>query len=381
VGTHRAQWIEIRSEALRNNVRLFRRLVTPSSQLAAVVKANGYGHGMSQVVEAIRDEVDWFAVHSPVEAARVRSLAARHPILIMGYVAPEDAAHLDANMHVFVSCPEVLDTLAAVGGERGFRVPVHIKVDTGTNRQGIEPEAVEAMVRRARGLGLEVAGIAAHFANIEDTLEHEFAQQQIQRFREVEADLERIGGKGVPWRHTACSAAALLFREADFTLVRFGISLYGHWPSRETRLSWSTDPNHGRLNLEPALTWKSVVGQIQTVKEGESVGYGRTWRALRPTRLAVIPIGYADGYPRALGNRARVLIGGAGVPVVGRVCMNILMADVTDLASVSVGDEVVLLGRQGGAEVSAEALAEAAGTINYEILARLPEHIPRVLVE
>jgi alanine racemase len=187
-------------------------------------------------------------------------------------------------------------------------------------------------------------------------------------------------GARVRWRHVACSAAALLFREADCTLARLGLAMYGHWPSRETRLSWSMDSRHGDLKLEPSLTRKSVVGQIQIVKQGETVGYGRTWRALRPTRLAVVPVGYADGYPRVLGNRARVLIGGSAVPVVGRVCMNILMADVTDVPQAAVGDDVVLLGRQGDAEVSAESLAAAADTINYEILARLPAHIPRVVV-
>ena len=375
-----SQRIEIRSSALRNNAALFRRLMDPSAELAAVVKSNAYGHGLPQVVDVLGDDVDWFAVHTAIEAAEVRALAPEHPVLVMGYVAPGEADRLDARTHVLGSCREVLETVGEAARKRGFRAQVHLKVDTGTNRQGVEPEAVGGLVERARELPVDVVGVASHFANIEDTLEHAFAQEQLRCFRDVEAALADAVGARVRWRHVACSAAALLFREADCTLARLGIAMYGHWPSRETRLSWSMDSRHGDLKLEPSLTWKSVVGQIQIVKQGETVGYGRTWRALRPTRLAVVPVGYADGYPRVLGNRARVLIGGSAVPVVGRVCMNILMADVTDVPQAAVGDDVVLLGRQGDAEVSAESLAAAADTINYEILARLPAHIPRVVV-
>lgn len=375
-----SQSIEVRSAALRSNLALFNGLVSEQTQVAAVVKANAYGHGIKPVVEACRDLVPWFAVHSATEARRVRQLAPEHRILVMGYVAFEEASLLDGQCHVMVSSPEVLQTLGHVCRTEGMSIPVHLKVDTGTNRQGVGPGAITAMLESAARESLEVVGVAAHYANIEDTLEHGFAGEQTRRFNDCVRLVEDALGRPVRWRHTACSAAALLFREADFSLVRVGISLYGHWPSRETRLSWSALPGHGRLALEPALTWKSVVGQIQEVAQGETVGYGRTWRALRPTRLAVIPIGYSDGYPRQLGNRSRVVVNGHAVPVVGRVCMNIIMADVTDLPDAAVGDEVVLIGRQGDAEVTAEDLAGEAGTINYEILARLAPHIPRRLV-
>jgi alanine racemase len=187
-------------------------------------------------------------------------------------------------------------------------------------------------------------------------------------------------GSDVPFVHAACSAASLLIRETDFNLARIGISMYGHWPSRETRLTWILDHGRNGVKLEPALSWRTVIGQFQHVATGETVGYGRTWRALRETRLAVLPVGYADGYPRALSNRARVLVGGRPVPVVGRVCMNMTMVDITDVRDVAVGDDVVLLGRQGDAAVTAEELAELSGTINYEFLARLSPTIPRFVV-
>lgn len=373
------QWMEIRSAALRSNLSLFRGLVSENTRLAAVVKANAYGHGLADVVRAVSDHVDWFAVHTAGEAARVREVGIDHPILIMGLVTPGDEDTLDHRTHVLVSCSEVLEWLGSLKRRRGVAVPVHLKIDTGTNRQGISDDAIPRMCRATAAQGLEIVGVATHFANIEDTLEHQFARIQLERFLE---GLAAVRAEGIEprWIHAACSAAALLFREADFTLARVGISMYGHWPSRETRLSWVLGHSQGALDLEPVLSWKTVVGQIRRVRRGETVGYGRTWTALRDSRVAVLPMGYSDGYPRCLGNRARVLVRERPVPVVGRVCMNITLADVTDVPDVGVGDEVVLIGKQGGAEVSVEELAEHAGTINYEFLARLAPHVPRRLV-
>ena len=156
--------------------------------------------------------------------------------------------------------------------------------------------------------------------------------------------------------------------------------MYGHWPSRETRLSWTLEHGRDGLELRPVLSWRTCVGQLQPVAKGESVGYGRTWTALRETVLGVVPVGYSDGYPRALGNRSRVVVRGRPAPVVGRVCMNIFMVDVTDVPGVEVGDEVTLVGRNGEAVITVEELADLCGTINYEFLARLSPAIPRVTV-
>ncbi len=373
------QWIEIRATAIHNNLALFRRLVGNETRIAAVVKADAYGHGLKPVVESIGNDVDWFAVHSPSEARAVRALGIELPILIMGFVSPADERFLDRGTHVMVSCLEVLDFLGDLRKRSGLSVPVHLKVETGTNRQGFPLAEIPAAADAALDRGLEITGIATHFANIEDTLEHDFARIQLERFREAVRTL-RERGVEPPLVHAACSAATLLFRETDFTLVRLGISMYGYWPSRETKLSWIMEHPDGYLDLEPVLSWKTVVGQVQEVGRGETVGYGRTWRALRDSRIAVLPIGYADGYPRNLGNRSRVLIGGRAVPVVGRVCMNITLVDVTDIPEVGVGDEVVLIGSQGDATITVEELAELAGTINYELLSRLSPSIPRYTV-
>lgn len=375
------QWIEIDAEALRSNLCFLRDTIGSATALMAVVKSNAYGHGLEHVAAVADPLVDWFGVHSAEEARELRGLGVRRPVLIMGFVPPSDFRGLDHDDHLSISTLEEIDWAAEYRGRSGVSLPLHLKVDTGTNRQGFEADEVGAACRRAVRQGLSIAGVMTHFANIEDTLEHEFARLQLEAFERARESVRSELGEEPPYIHAACSAAALLFREADFSLARVGISMYGHWPSRETHLSWILA--HGRTNirLRPTLRWKSQVGQIQRVEAGETVGYGRTWRALRPTRLAVLPVGYADGYPRCLGNRARVRVGGRLLPVVGRVCMNVMMVDVTDAPEVSVGDEVQLLGGKADSGVSAEELAHLADTINYELLARLSPRIPRLLVE
>jgi alanine racemase len=298
----------------------------------------------------------------------------------MGFVPPLELYDLDSAVHLLVSSSEALDWIHQYRQRTGNSLPIHIKVDIGTKRQGIAAEMLPALCKKAARSGIEIVGVASHFANIEDTIEHEFARLQLDRFRSVLEVSERELGGLPPYVHASCSAAALLFRETDFTLARVGISMYGHWPSRETRLSWILKHEKGGLQLRPVLTWKTIVGQLQEVERDASVGYGRTWTATRPSQLAVIPVGYADGYSRSLGNRSRVLIHGRSAPVVGRVCMNILMADVTDIPEVSIGDEVVLIGRQGEDEVTVEELASQSETINYEFLARISPSISRRVV-
>jgi alanine racemase len=380
-GTRPTHWIEVDAGALRHNLGLFRRTVGPGAQVAAVVKANAYGHGLAQVAPVAAEVADWLAVHAAGEARALRGMGLRLPIMVMGFVPPWELDGLDRDTHLLVSSAEALAWVGEHRRRTGVSLPVHLKVDTGTHRQGVSVGEVPAICRVAAREGLELVGVATHFANIEDTLDHGFAGGQRELFERALGVMRHELGEVPPWVHASCSAAALLFRECDYTLVRVGISAYGHWPSRETQLSWVL--RHGRdgVRLEPVLAWKALVGQLQHVAPGETVGYGRTWTALRPTLLAVLPVGYADGYPRSLGNRARVLVRGVPAPVVGRVCMNIVMVDVSDVPGVGVGEEVVLIGRQGERTVTVEELAGLADTINYELLARLSPSIPRVVVD
>jgi len=379
-GFDRPQWFEVSAGALLHNLGLFREILGPDTVLAAVVKANAYGHGLAQVAPLALQKANWLAVHSAHEAREIRRLGVTAPVLVMGFVPPAQMYDLDADTHVFVSTEEMLIWLGDYRRRTGISMPVHIKINTGTHRQGIAVDRLAGICRTAVRQGVEVVGAATHFANIEDTLEQEFARRQMDEFSRAIGVLTEALGEEPAYVHSACSAAALLFPDMVSTVARIGISMYGHWPSRETRLTWMFDHDRKGLTLEPVLSWHAVVGQVQDVAAGGTVGYGRTWTALRPTRLAVLPVGYSDGYPRILGNRARVLIRGRAAPVVGRVCMNILMADVTDIPDVGVGDRAVLLGRQGELEVSAEEMAELSGTINYEILARLAAGTPRIVI-
>ena len=252
-------------------------------------------------------------------------------------------------------------------------------METGTGRQGVLPERVEGFVEQLQAVpGANLVGVSTHFANIEDTLNHDYAQSQLDKFQRALGVLEGLKVKP-DYIHTAATAAAILFDKTHFGLVRAGIGIYGHWPSRETYLS--TLLGHRPVpDLRPVLTWKTRLVQIKELPEGSYIGYGCTYRATRPIRVGVLPVGYADGYDRKLGNSAYVLIRGKRAPVIGRVCMNLTMVDISDIPQAGLEDEVVLLGRDGEERISAETMAEWAGTINYEILTRLSPLLPRKVV-
>lgn len=374
-------WVEISRPALVHNIRLFRGLLDKGTAVLAVVKANAYGHGLEDVARVCAEQgVEMLGVHAAEEVTALRRAEVRLPILVMGYLTPAQvAAVAGPDVHVLLSSRQVLEALAAHGRRLGVALPVHVKVDTGTHRQGVEPGDAAEFADAARSSGLAVVGVATHFANIEDTTDHTYAFGQLERFRSALAAVQaRVGP--VRHVHAACSAAALLFREADFTMARVGISLYGHWPSKETYLSWLLAHGRDGLSLEPVLAWRARVGQVKLIDAGAPVGYGLTYRPTRRCAIGVLPIGYADGYPRALSNRARVLLRGSPAPVVGRVCMDIVMVDVTDIPGAAEGDVATLIGQDGDERVAVEELAEQAGTINYEILARLSPALPRIVV-
>jgi alanine racemase len=298
----------------------------------------------------------------------------------MGYV-PLDRldAVVELGLHPVVYNRETVRRLDELARREDKRVPVHLKVETGTHRQGIPEAELPAFAALVRDLpGLRLVGVTTHFANIEDTTDHRYANEQIERFDRM-ADALETAGEPVPLRHAACSAAALLFTRTHLDLARIGISLYGLWPSRETYVS-CLEEGQPTLELRPVLTWKTRVAQVKDVPEGSFIGYGCTYRATRPSRIAVLPVGYHEGYDRGLSGVAHVLVRGRRAPVRGRVCMNMCMVDVTDVPGVELEDEVVLLGGQGEERVSAEQLAAWCGTISYEIVCRIHPALPRLVV-
>jgi alanine racemase len=369
-----AVWCEVDSAALSANVRAIRALVGPSVRIAPAVKANGYGHGLKIAARAfLAGGADWLCVHALDEARVLRQAGITAPIHLVGPVLLDDLAEAVAlDLRLVVYNAQTVARLVALGAT----AKLHLKVETGNHRQGLDVEEALALAAQiAQAPGLELEGVSSHFADIEDTTDHRYARSQLHRFEAVIARL-RAAGHRVPIRHMANSAATLLWPDQAYELVRPGISCYGLWPSNETRVAAALAGRHA-LVLQPALRWKTRIMQLKWVPEGASVGYGRSYMTTAPARLAVLPVGYSDGYDRGLSNLAHVLIGGRRAPVRGRVCMNIILADVTHTEA-QLEDEVVLLGHQQGARISAEQLGAWAGTINYEVCARIADHVPRL---
>jgi alanine racemase len=373
--------IEISRSALVRNIREFRRIVGRKRKFMAVVKANAYGHGLLEVARiALGAGVDWLGVNSVEEGVALRDAGIKAPVLVLGYVpfrGLEEAAARELRLTVYNR--ETVGRLSTLAVRLGKTVPVHVKVETGTWRQGVAPKDVGAFVKDIlKRPGLVLEGLSSHFANIEDTTKHDYPRRQLDAFRAARRELD---GRGisVPFTHMSCTASTILFPEPGFNLARVGIGLYGLWPSKETYLSCILEKKKP-LSLEPVLAWKARIAQVKKVPAGAYIGYGCTFRTTRPTVLAVVPVGYFDGYDRGLSNAAHVLVKGRRAPVRGRVAMDFFMADVTDVPGVGLEDEVTLLGTDGRERVGAEDLAALAGTISYEILARINPLIPRVVV-
>ncbi len=369
-------WVELDRAALLHNVRALKRLIAPA-RFMAVVKGNAYGHGMVQVATAIASFVDWFGVNSLDEALGLRAAGIAHPILIMGATPPERLPEVvRGGFRQVVYDRMGAEALAAAAARMGARAAAHLEVETGTNRLGARGAAVAelaAFIRSQPALVLE--GIYTHYANVEDTLDNSYAEHQLRRYQDA---LACIGSCDGLLTHTAATAAGILYPQTRFGMVRVGIGLYGLWPSAET-----AEAAHRAgiaLDLRPVLSWKARVVHLNDVPFGEPVGYGCTYVATRPRRIAVLPVGYYEGFDRSLSNRGRVLIRGHLAPVVGRVAMNMTMVDVTDIPGVAVGDEAVIIGHQGALSVTAEDMAALLDTINYEVVTRINPALPRIWV-
>jgi alanine racemase len=368
-------WVELDRQALLHNVRALRALTHPA-RFMAVVKGNAYGHGMAEIARAIEPEVDWFGVNSLDEAQGLTRAGCSRPVLILGMTAPERLGEVvSGGFRQVVFDRETATALASVARANGMVTPVHLKAETGTNRLGARCEELielAAMVRGQPSLSLE--GLYTHYANVEDTIDGSFAEHQLRRFRESVDAIEAAGP--IPIKHSAATAASILYRQTYFDMVRVGVGLYGLWPSAETReAALRADVS---LELRPVLTWKARVVHVNDVPFGETVGYGCTYVATRPRRIAVLPVGYYEGVDRSLSNRGRVLVRGCVAPIVGRVAMNMCMVDVTDIPGVAPGDEAVIIGHQGERENSAEDMAALLDTINYEVVTRISASVPRV---
>lgn len=375
------QWIEIDRSALKNNIQQFRFLIGDSRKMTVVVKSNAYGHGLLEISRLASEfGADWLGVNSLEEARAIRGSGIDLPIILLGYVPLTDLEEaVENDLRQTVYNMETIEELAKITSTLKKSAYLHIKTETGVYRQGIKGEDLLPFVKRIREYPyLRIEGLSMHFANIEDTTDHSYAQRQLEKFMEY-VDLLGQNDINIPVKHVACSAAAILFPETFFDMVRVGIGIYGLWPSKETYLSCIQEEREP-VNIKPVLTWKTRVVQIKDVPDGAFIGYGCTYKTTRPTKLAVLPVGYYDGYDRHLSNASYVLIAGKRAPLRGRVAMNFITVDVTDIPDVCLEDEVVLLGPQDSERISAEQLASLCGTINYEIVTRINPKIPRIVV-
>jgi alanine racemase len=373
-------WIELDERAFRNNVASLRAVVGKGTRICAVLKANAYGHGLPEIGRmAVENRLDAFAVDSVDEAASLRAVSPDSMILIIGYTLHErlpDALEIGAALTVYdAETVRLLDTHA---GKMGVVAEAHLKIDTGMSRQGILPDGLEDMLSVfASCQNVRLAGLSTHFANVDDVRDLEYTARQCAAFESC-VETVRAASHEPEWVHCAKSAACLLYPDTHANMVRPGIALYGIWPSAEVELAART--NGTKCDLMPVLTWKTRVAQIKSVPSGTPVGYGLTEVLRRKSRIAVLPVGYYDGYDRKLSNAGDALIGGTRCRVLGRVCMNMIMVDVSDVPSVEPEQEAILLGRAGRHAVTAEHLAAKVGTTPYEIVTRLNPALPRLRV-
>lgn len=373
-------WLEIDSKAFSKNMQTVRKLAG-NRLIAAAVKANGYGHGLPEMIQLIKDKnIDYIAVHSLEEAILARKQGWQKKILVVGYIQVQDLASvIELNLEPTVYNIETITALGHLAQESGRKIEFHLKIETGTNRQGVESKKIENFVSAIKQHSLLILkGVSTHFANIEDTTDHSYANYQLEEFNNIVSKIRSLGLQP-EYRHTACSAALLLFEETKFELVRPGIAIYGLWPSKETYLSYRLSGGSNSI-LNPILTWKTRVIQIKEVPSDAFVGYGCTYRTMSKTRLAVLPIGYYDGYDRSLSNLSYVLIKGRRAPIRGRICMNLTMVDITDIEGIELEEPVVLLGADGAERISADQMAGWAQTVNYEVISRINGNIPRIII-
>lgn len=367
----RPTWAEIDLDAIAHNMRELRRIAKPEAKICAVVKANAYGHGAVPVSrKVLAAGADFLGVAVLSEALQLRRAGIDAPILILGYTPPEQAEEVvkyDLSQTVFQW--EVARALSDAARRLGKKAKIHVKIDTGMGRIGFLPgeEAVAEIKKIAALPHLYLEGIFTHFA-MADACDKTFTYRQLKIFLEL---IKRLEQEGIvfSFRHAANSAALIDLPETHLDMVRPGIALYGLYPSPEVKRE--------KVELVPAMTVKSRIIQVKKVPTGTPVSYGCTWRAPRPTVVATLPIGYADGYTRLLSGKGEVLVKGKRVPVIGRICMDQCMIDVTDVPEVKQGEEVLIFGRDGRETLPVEELAAKIGTINYEIVCMLGERVPR----
>ncbi len=360
----------IHKDAIKHNFKEIKKQIPCGTAVMPVIKADAYGHGALTFANILKEDVSHFAVATVDEALELRKGGIDTPILVLGHTFLEempDAVTNDITLTI-TSLSDAVN-LSQVAQKLGKEAEVHIKVDTGMSRIGFLPneESKKTVKEIALLKNIKVKGVFTHFATA-DEADLSFTKVQAERFFEFANDLN-----AEYMLHAGNSAAIMQYKSASFDMMRPGIILYGLYPSDEV--------DRALLDLKPVMELISHVAYVKTIKKGDSVSYGRTFIAEKEMKIATIPVGYADGYPRLLSNKGRVIINGKYAPIVGRICMDQFMVDVTDIDNINVGDEVILIGTQGDKTVGADEIANLTGTINYEVVCNISKRVPRDVVE
>lgn len=374
--TYSRVYARIDLDAIVSNMERMKARMDDDVKIMAVIKADGYGHGAVQIAEMLENySYIWgFAVATLDEAIVLRAENITKPILVLGCVFPDQYMEMlknDIRMNVYTE--EMAESISQMAAQIGKTAHMHIKLDTGMGRLGfdITEQSLDAIERISKMKNVDMEGIFTHFAKADET-DKAFTKLQIERFLKMRDALQQRDVT-FTYEHCANSAAIIDVPQADMNLVRAGISTYGLYPSE--------DVDKSQLRLKPAMSLKSHVAFVKEIEKGTPVSYGGTFVAEHKMRVATIPVGYADGYPRSLSNQGYVLIRGKRAPIIGRICMDQFMVDVTEIEGVSFGDKVTMIGTDGNETITVEMLGDMSGRFNYEFICDLGKRIPRVYVK
>jgi len=368
--------IELSKNNLIFNIKQFKKFAKKGTKFAVVVKGNAYGHGQNEIVKILEPYADYFQVDGIEELEQLRKVS-RKKTLVLGYIQNSDitkAVKLGCILSAFSL--EQLLSISAIAKHLIKVQEIHLPVDAYLGREGFLLKDLPKVFQEIKKHKfIKLAGIYAHFANIEDTTNFVHARKQIKEYQKAITLASKFGFKNL-LTHISATSGILAYekKKGIHPIVRLGIGVYGMWPSEALRKKYTN-----RLELRPVLTWKTKIAQIKILPKGNTIGYGLTYKTTKTTKVALIPQGYSDGVDRHLSNKGTVLIRGTKCPILGRVMMNMFSVDVSHLPKVKIEDEVVILGKQGGREISAEEIAKTLDTINYEITTRISSLLPRIV--
>ena len=380
-----SSWIEINKTALGKNLRYLKKRLGSRAIFVSVIKGNAYGHGIEDYLPLAEEfGVNYFAVFDAYEAERAFKIKhAASEIIVMGMIDKEELSWaIENNVAFFVFDLERITDAVNIAKSMNKKAKVHLEIETGLNRTGLEENELEALIEliNKNRQYLDIIGLCSHLAGAESIANYVRMHEQMANFVRIAKFLETRGIKP-KYQHIACSAAALIYPQSIFDMARIGIAQYGYWPSMETKMNnlLSNENKFTRDPLHRILSWKSRIMSIKSIAPGNYISYGNSYLTTKKTVIATVPVGYSHGYSRSLSNTGHVLIRGSKANVIGVVNMNIFLVNVTHIAGVHKGDEVVLIGNQGKNRISVAGFSELANQMNYEVLSRLPASIPRII--